>query len=80
MSLATDLAAFWRLYYSGADELGTYPPDAITGTTFVVDGAIQVAEFSSGQIRYPPNTIDGITTNFSIGVWVKLTSIPVGGS
>jgi hypothetical protein len=80
MSLATDLAAFWRLYYSGADELGTYAPQAIAGTTFVVDGAIQVAEFSSGQIRYDPNTIDGITTNFSIGVWVKLTSIPVGGS
>lgn len=75
MALVTDLTSFWRLESSGDDAAGPYNPQAITGVTFVTDGSEQVAEFSSGQIRYDPNTIDGITTNFTIACWVKVDTL-----
>ena len=80
MAITTDLVSYWPLEASGNDAIGPYNPSAITGVSFVTDGALQVSEFSSGQIRYDPAMIDGITTNFTFQAWVKLTTLPTGGS
>ena len=75
MAITTDLTSLWKLQANGDDHIGPYNPQAITGVTFVTDSSKQVADFSSGQIRYDPNTIDGISTNFTIACWLKVDTI-----
>ena len=75
MAIDTDLTSLWKLQANGDDHIGPYNPQAITGVTFVTDSSKQVADFSSGQIRYDPNTIDGISTNFTIACWLKVDTI-----